>query len=216
MALLPEFVFRAVLTRGIKSLRRDGRYLDQLFMGLDQQSLGQMRSFLREQLIHIDINYPRDKLALPAIIILLRSENEEQGFLGDSMGVDQVPDSIVYDDLEGLETLGGTASVSTLSGLGPLVYGPDTAASATANTLTTATNVWEIDELMTSAGRTVRIIQGTGAGQQRAITANNQRTLMVSPNWHVIPDATSVFDVRGAADAQAADLFLRLEAGGSR
>lgn len=198
MSLFPEFIFRAVLMRGITTIRQDNRYLDQLFRNLDQESAAEMRKFIQEQLIHIDVNYPRDTLKLPAIVILLRSENEEQAYLGDSMGVDQLPDALSYDDHEELEVLGGVASVSEMSGQGPLVYGPDTAESGTLNTLTVAENTWQIDQLVTEAGRTIHLLQGTGVGQQRAVTANNQRTVMVSPNWQIVPDSTTVFEVRGA------------------
>jgi hypothetical protein len=41
----------------------------------------------------------------------------------------------------------------------------------------------------------VRITRGLGAGQERAITANTDTTLAVSPAWTVIPDASSFFVV---------------------
>lgn len=44
-------------------------------------------------------------------------------------------------------------------------------------------------------GMTVRILEGTGRGQERAITGNNQTTLSVTPAWSVVPDATSTFAV---------------------
>ena len=49
-------------------------------------------------------------------------------------------------------------------------------------------------------GRVVEIIANTGAGQIRAITANDATTLTVDPAWTTDPDATSVFRV----DSQAA------------
>ncbi len=48
------------------------------------------------------------------------------------------------------------------------------------------------------AGMTVRITRGTGAGQERSVTANDASTLTVS-KWHVEPDATSYFTVAEAA-----------------
>jgi hypothetical protein len=199
LSLLPEFIFRAVLTRGIATIRNDTRYLDQLFRNLDQESAAEMRQFFQKQLIFIDVNYPRETLKLPAIIILLRSENEEQAFMGDSMGVDQVPDALSYDDHEEIEVLGGVASVTEMSGQGPMLYGPDTAASGTLNTLRVPNNEWEIDQFMTEPGRTVGILQGTGVGQQRRLVGNSQNTLMVEPNWQIVPDATTVFEVRGSS-----------------
>jgi hypothetical protein len=42
-------------------------------------------------------------------------------------------------------------------------------------------------------GMVVRIIEGTGRGQERTITANDQTTLTVTPSWSVTLDATSTF-----------------------
>jgi hypothetical protein len=47
-------------------------------------------------------------------------------------------------------------------------------------------------------GMTVRITRGTGAAQERSVTANDATTLTVS-TWHVEPDATSFFTVAEAA-----------------
>jgi hypothetical protein len=47
-------------------------------------------------------------------------------------------------------------------------------------------------------GMTVRITRGTGAGQERSVTANDATTLTVS-TWNVEPDATSFFTVAEAA-----------------
>ncbi len=53
--------------------------------------------------------------------------------------------------------------------------------------------------------RVVEIILNTGAGQIRAITANDATTLTVDPAWTTDPDATSVFRV----DSQAAGVSAR-------
>jgi hypothetical protein len=47
-------------------------------------------------------------------------------------------------------------------------------------------------------GMTVRITRGTGAGQERSVTANDATTLTVA-TWDVKPDATSFFTVAEAA-----------------
>jgi hypothetical protein len=47
------------------------------------------------------------------------------------------------------------------------------------------------------AGMTVRITRGTGAGQERSVTANDATTLTVS-KWDLEPDATSFFTVAEA------------------
>ena len=49
------------------------------------------------------------------------------------------------------------------------------------------------------AGKSVRITRGTGAAQERAVTANDATTLTVAPAWTVIPDTTSYFVVADSA-----------------
>lgn len=48
-------------------------------------------------------------------------------------------------------------------------------------------------------GKVVRIIEGTGAGQELSIIGNDNSTLTVSPAWSVMPDGTSVFVVSEAS-----------------
>ncbi len=47
-------------------------------------------------------------------------------------------------------------------------------------------------------GMTVRITRGRGAGQERAVVANDATTLIVSPAWAISPDSTSYFVVAEA------------------
>lgn len=44
-------------------------------------------------------------------------------------------------------------------------------------------------------GMVVRIMDGTGRGQERSIILNDQTTLTVSPAWSVMPDTTSIFTI---------------------
>jgi len=44
-------------------------------------------------------------------------------------------------------------------------------------------------------GMTARVTRGTGAGQERSVTANDQTTLTVSPAWIIEPDSNSWFVV---------------------
>jgi len=45
------------------------------------------------------------------------------------------------------------------------------------------------------AGKTARIMEGRGRGQERSIASNDSTTLTVSPAWSVEPDATSIFAI---------------------
>ncbi len=204
MSILPEFIFRAVIARGFQTVREDSRLLDQLFRNLDQTSAQDMRDFILKHRIYLDINYPREDLKLPAIIILLKNEEEYQAFLGDSMGVDCVPEEFLEDDFSGNDLadqlLGGAATTSTMAGLGSIKIGPTQALSGTVNTIKAATSPgWDIDQFLVTDSE-VHIIGGTGVGQQRVVSSNNADTLMISPNWTTPPDSTSVFVVRGVRE----------------
>jgi hypothetical protein len=48
-------------------------------------------------------------------------------------------------------------------------------------------------------GRSVRLLAGTGAGQERKIIANSVTMMTVAPPWSVIPDATTQFAISEAA-----------------
>ncbi len=45
----------------------------------------------------------------------------------------------------------------------------------------------------------VRIIEGTGRGQERLITNNDATSLTVTPNWSTVPDASSTFVIAEAS-----------------
>jgi len=104
---------QTTIVRGIKTLRNDSRFIDQLFRNLSQSDQEQIRSFITNNSIDLTINYPRDTLKVPAIVILLRSENEapeRQGvYLGDSMGyglkIDKEHAERVNSRLDGFEVV---------------------------------------------------------------------------------------------------------------
>ncbi len=184
------------IARGIRTLRRDSRLLDQLFRNLDQRSAAEMRTFIKEQSIDSCLNYPREALKIPAIIILLKAEEENTAYLGDSKGTGLAPEPFEYDGAISeppIEVLGGTASVSTMSGLGKLVFAAYKAMSGTNNTLKIGSEQWPTSKFV---GHTIRLIAGTGAGQDREISANSDDTVMVTPNWVTVPDDTTIFDIR--------------------
>jgi hypothetical protein len=68
--------------------------------------------------------------------------------------------------------------------------GPFETTAATSTTITCA-------DMGATAGAyvgfSVRIISGTGQDQELSITANDQTTLTITPQWSVTPDNTSVF-----------------------
>lgn len=50
-----------------------------------------------------------------------------------------------------------------------------------------------VPSVYANTGRVVRIMSGTGMGQERSIIANDQNSLTVNPAWSIMPDATSSF-----------------------
>jgi hypothetical protein len=67
-----------------------------------------------------------------------------------------------------------------------------TVTAAAASTLTDDTQTWDDNEWQ---GQVLRIINGTGAGQRRIISANNADTITVTVPWNIEPDATSDYDI---------------------
>jgi len=70
-----------------------------------------------------------------------------------------------------------------------------TAESGTANTLTVNDKTWTASQWVNGK---VTITGGTGAGQSKTVTANNDKTIMVDSNWTTIPDSTSVYSLAQA------------------
>ena len=67
------------------------------------------------------------------------------------------------------------------------------ATSATSTTIVQTGKTWATSQWINYV---VRIVSGTGAGQQRVITANTATTLTVA-TWTVTPDTTSVYEIEG-------------------
>lgn len=196
MALVPEHILQGVIIRGIAAMRRDARLVEQLFRNVDRDGQDQMKTLFKSQIpFDLCLNYPREVLKVPGIVIVLRAQDEAQAFLGNSMGVG-LPEDFAYDGgLEG-EILGGVASATALAAAEPpLLFGPCRVTSATPTVITVS------GVLMTDRWRgrnaQCRIVAGTGAGQIRTVTSNSNLTVTVSPAWRTTPDDTSIFEIRG-------------------
>lgn len=91
--------------------------------------------------------------------------------------------------------------------------------SATSTTLADSGNPFGASNSHTN--RYVRIVSGTGSGQQRAITANTSGQLTVADAWVSIPDSTSDFQVIEAPSSELQGMHLHdiewipLEPGGA-
>lgn len=195
MSIVPELIFQTVIVRGIRTLREDSRFIDQLFRNLSDKDRQQLREFLKSNVINLVLNYPRSTLTVPSIVILLKNENEKAAYLGDSMGL-EVPEELGYESSVEDEVLGGTGSVSTLSGPGNVIFGPHRVLSATNNTLKVSDRTFSANQFVGNDTTTVTIVAGVGVGQTRDIVANSHNSLMIASNWTTNPDTTSIFEIR--------------------
>lgn len=193
MSLIPEYILQTCIIRGMRALKKDLKLVDQLFRNLDQQGLNDIKQFLINETIDLCLNYPPTQVKVPAIVILLKSDSENSPYLGDSMGM-EVPEEFSYEDV-----LGGVVSTATLGSNKLVEFGPYPVSAATNNTITTDINLWNISQYV-GKNLTLDIVTGTGQGQSRNITANTQRTIMISGTWTVNPDNTSTFEVRKQSD----------------
>lgn len=196
MALVPEHILQGVIVRGINAMRKDARLVDQLFRNVDAEGQRQMRELFKTGVpFDLCLNYPREVLKLPGIVILLRSQDEGQAWLGDSMGA-ELPEAFTYEGgIEG-EILGGVASASAIGGEAKLAYGPTYVLSGTLSTVTVGR---PLSQDWRGRDMTCRIVAGTGTGQIRKITSNTPTVISVQPNWRTPPDSTSVIEVRGGS-----------------
>lgn len=196
MSRIPEFILQTSIVRGINALRKDTTLIDQLFRNLSQAHLQQMRDFVVGQSIDLCINYPRKTLAVPAIVILLRNETEAEAYLGDSMGYDSNPEVFEYEGGIENEILGGAGSLEEVTVRRSTVYGPCRVFSATNNTIKVEDTVAWNGNQYEGGNFSVHVVGGLGVGQVRDIATNSGNVLMVSANWEVNPDVTSIFEIR--------------------
>jgi hypothetical protein len=65
------------------------------------------------------------------------------------------------------------------------------------NTIIDSSKSWPVNRY---ANYGVRILYGTGAGQQRQILSNTTTTLTIYGNWNILPDNTSVYSIQGYSE----------------
>jgi predicted phage tail protein len=81
---------------------------------------------------------------------------------------------------------------SILAGGNKTVHDTGTAESGSSTTLVDTDKVWVASE---HVGREVEIVNGTGSGQARNITANDATSLTVDPAWETTPAADSQYQI---------------------
>ena len=212
MAVIPERILQKAIINGILAARKDSRVFDALFRNLSQPDQQGLKSLLLNFNIDFSVNYPRTEPNLPSIVLLLKSETESDGFIGDMMGVSSnysVPDP----DLT-IDTLGGHAgSISTPRGLPKKVVSQLAVASADDNNVRIAESSlaeW-MDFYRENVGGAhpnywdVYVTSGTGAGQVKQIEKIFANYLDIIGTFDVELDSTSVIDIRLHSDPSLAD-----------
>jgi hypothetical protein len=193
MSVIPEILLQRVIVNGYRELRKDPRLLDSIFRNLTQKQLSAVKQFLMEVRPQFSINYPRQDLKVPSLVLILKNESENVPFLGDSMQTVAGPDAaLTYD------TLGGHGgSVSGLQGLPAKLLGPLEVVSsdgATVRFLSTTA----LGELVENPVGSILayVVSGTGSGQVHPIVRIRSDALDIVGTFDPYLDSTSRIDIR--------------------
>lgn len=207
MSILPEFILQQAVVKGINRFREDGDLVAMLFRNLDQMDVDGVRRFIRDNTIDIALNWPDTLMKLPAIIISLKSENEQQAFLGDLMqsavNIDHTGTPFRKEKLESPANYLGSGSTTTTGNTLEPLESPYQATRSTNTSiffdLQPSYNVFDPFEVYPGEELLVVIREGHGAGQRRVVSsiaprpASNEVEVTVTVNWVTNPDETSVF-----------------------
>lgn len=209
MSIIPEYIIQQVLVKGLRAIRDDGRIVDMLFRNLRQDDLQAVRTFLQESSVDISLNYPDQELKLPAIVILLKSEQEGQTFLGNLLqGHESIRDTghpFPMEELSGDATVLGRGTVSNIGGGYRTYLDPMTATRGEEDSVYIPEGIINIIDPFEEEVF-VTILEGTGAGQTRQIVLTDpvgegfDTRITITPIWDTIPDGTSVIRIHTASD----------------
>lgn len=196
MSVIPEIIMQKAIVGGLQALKADPRLIDVLFANMNQEMLKSLKDYLLKTSIDFAVNYPKkEQLNVPAIVLIMRGENEAETFLGDMMGMDVPQEHLI--DTDG----GHGASTSDLDGLqAPLIQGLGVVDSV-GDTVTIADadleDYQEVYLEMVAGGcYKLYVVLGTGAGQVRTIVSSSANSLDTDTDFTVDLDSTSVIDIR--------------------
>jgi hypothetical protein len=206
MSIIPELILQQMLVKGIRAFREDERLLRMLFRNFTLEETEAIQKFLRDDSIDISLNYPDADVKLPCVVILMKSESEDQAFLrdfqqSDSDWLDNVP--LTKAELRGDQTTLGSGSQTTLGEPGKLLLDPTTAIGGTSDSIIAPEGT---TGLIDPYEETVYVVtmEGTAAGQRRLVTSITPSQIeqgveiVVDDPWIVIPDDTTIFKLVGA------------------
>jgi hypothetical protein len=192
--------------------------VDVLFRNNRQDDLEALRRYIQDNTIDVALNYPDADLKLPAIVILLKSEAEEDAFLGNVMqpptSVDRLGMPFHYDEPVGY----ASQSTATSAGIRTLVSGLYVV-RATADTFLAAQGDFPLFDPFEETAYAA-VIDGTGKGQRRQIIGvtpsardGGSTSIQVTPNWDTILDDTSVVRIQGEGLKQTGEPSTIFSAG---
>lgn len=211
MSILPEYILQQTLVRGFRAIREDNRIIGALFRNLRQDDLASLQEYFRDNAIDLSLNYPDSDLKLPAVTILLKSENESDSFLGNLMqdhaslrrtGVPFHTDELAGD----AATVGGGSTGKVTSTSPAVLMTAVTATGGSATTVTIPAGTFVLYDPFEEESY-ISIIEGTGEGQTRQVInidpsgPGGETVITVTPTWN-IPDATSVVRITRAPDEE--------------
>jgi len=207
MSVIPEILLQRVVVNGFRTLRKDPRVLDALFKNLTQEQLQNVKAFVLDTAIDFSVNYPRQDLKIPSLVLVLKNETESIPFIGDSMNTLGVGTPVPDVDLSH-DTLGGHgASISGSSGLPMKLAGP----LAVLNSVGIRVNLAEsaetlVEELLENpvGCAFLYVVKGTGAGQIFPILRIRSDSLDIQGDFESSLDGTSVVDIRAPSDPRLA------------
>lgn len=203
MAVLPEVILQRAIIQGLRQVREDPRILDAIFRNLHQDQLVEVKNYILNNTINFSINFPRQEVRLPSIVMVLKNESEAETFLGDVMGLGPDQD-ISYDTLSG-----HGASVSGSSGLPSKIAGPlEIASQASPSRVLFSADASDIvSDLLKDPVPSMKayVVLGTGAGKVYDVIAISPIGLDIEGTFEPQLDNTSVIDLRVAFDPELAD-----------
>jgi hypothetical protein len=218
MAVLPEIILQRAIINGFVAIRKDPRIINMLFKNLPLQQQEQIKLFMLEKTIDFSINYPRNEIKVPAIVMLMKTESESQEFLFDMMGTP--PNYDMPDQDMAADTLGGGAgaTISGMAGLPRLILGGLRVATQIPADVTlpggpsnsALTFVEEDQELINEVFSQrsnwpclqLHVVAGAGAGQKKLINLISSDQLDIVGTFDVNCNNTSVVDIRYAELAE--------------
>jgi|688.fasta_scaffold01119_51 hypothetical protein len=212
MSTLPEVILQRAIINGFSALRKDPRIINMLFKNLPLAQQDKIKTFFLEKTIDFSINYPRNEIKVPAVVMLMKTEAESQEFLFDIVGVP--PHYDMPDQSMTVDTLGGGTATTTsgMSGLPKLVLGGLRVASQIPADVTipggptnSALTFVPDDQDLINEVFSVRsswpclklhVVSGAGAGQVKMINLISSDQLDIIGTFDVNCNNTSVVDIR--------------------